>query len=167
MNDWSRVMTCILFEVTDDCLSEYSFKALGNSRSNWHISICSIAKATVCSRMAVHPNQLYRHWIRNTRANVLAEIRDASTVLELRLRNDKSRADQSIKEWILCGPKVGKESSPQQQLREYAQSQEIERWKKDGYTITPILVVVVGSRHVLLWNFDGDTLDASPRLALK
>jgi len=101
------------------------------------------------------------------RANVLAEIRDASTVLELKFRNDKSRTDQSIKEWILCGPKVGKESSPHQQLREYAQSQEIERWKKDGYTITPILVVVVGSRHVLLRNLDGDTLDASPRLALK
>ncbi|KAF9211009.1 hypothetical protein BGZ59_008639 [Podila verticillata] len=101
------------------------------------------------------------------RANVLAEICDASMVLELKFRNDKLRADQSIKEWILCGPKVGEGSSPQQQLREYVQGQEIERWKKDGYTITPILVVVVGSRHVLLWNLDGDTLDASPRLALK
>lgn len=100
------------------------------------------------------------------RANVLAEIADASVVLDLNFRNDTLRAGQTIKEWILCGPKVEKGHSPQQQLHEYVHSPEIERWEKDGYTVTPILVVVVGSRHVLLWNINGDTLDASPRLAL-
>ncbi|KAG0343850.1 hypothetical protein BGZ54_006044 [Gamsiella multidivaricata] len=101
------------------------------------------------------------------RANALADISDASEVLDLKFRNDKFRAGQTIKEWILNEPKDGKGHSPQQQLRDYAQSREIERWKKDGYTVTPILVIIVGSRHVLLWNLDGDTLDASPRLALE
>ncbi|KAG9067497.1 hypothetical protein KI688_012280 [Linnemannia hyalina] len=99
------------------------------------------------------------------RANALAEIRDANEILDLKFRSDKFRTDQTIKKWVLDRPKVGKGCSPEQQLREYAQSPEIERWKKDGYTITPILLVVVGSRHVLLWNFDGDKLDSSPRLA--
>ncbi|KAF9162739.1 hypothetical protein BGX21_008568 [Mortierella sp. AD011] len=93
------------------------------------------------------------------RANALADIRNVSEVLDLRFRNDKFRADMTIREWILSGP--------QDQLREYAQSAEIQKWKDDGYTITPVLAVVVGSRHVLLWNLDGDELDASPRLALE
>ncbi|KAG9067806.1 hypothetical protein KI688_011394 [Linnemannia hyalina] len=101
------------------------------------------------------------------RANVLAEIPDANRVLGLKFRGDKFRTGQTIKEWILDGPKVGKGCSPEQQLRGYAQSPEIKRWKKDGYTITPALVVVVGSRHVLLWNLDGDRLDSSPRLTLE
>ncbi|KAF9339225.1 hypothetical protein BGZ91_006667 [Linnemannia elongata] len=99
------------------------------------------------------------------RANVLAEVPDAAGVLDLKFRNDKFRAGQTIKEWVLSGPKGGNGPSPQEQLREYVQSPEISRWKKDGYTITPVLVVVVGSRHILLWNLDGDTLDGSPRLS--
>jgi hypothetical protein len=87
--------------------------------------------------------------------------------VDLKFRNDKFRAGQTIKQWILSGPKNTNERSPQQQLCEYARSPEIERWKKEGYTVSPILVVIVGSRHVLLWNLDGDTLDASPRLALE
>ncbi|KAG0058715.1 hypothetical protein BGZ90_004807 [Linnemannia elongata] len=101
------------------------------------------------------------------RANTLADISDASKVLDLKFRSDKFRAGQTIKDWILFGPKDGKERSAEQQLREYMQSPEIERWKRDSYTITPVLVVVVGSRHILLWNLDGDTLDSSPRLALE
>ncbi|KAG0013480.1 hypothetical protein BGZ82_002118 [Podila clonocystis] len=93
------------------------------------------------------------------RASALANISDASEVLDLKFRNDKFRAGQTIKEWILNEPKV--------QLRDYAQSREIKKWEKDGYTITPVLVVVVGSRHILLWNLAGNTLDASPRLALE
>ncbi|KAF9157955.1 hypothetical protein BGX21_003884, partial [Mortierella sp. AD011] len=92
------------------------------------------------------------------KANVLANIRDVDTVLDLRFRNEKFRTDMTIREWILSGP--------QDQLREYAHSADIQKWKDDGYTITPVLVVVVGSRHVLLWNLDGDVLDAFPRLAL-
>ncbi|KAF9430722.1 hypothetical protein BGZ76_000736 [Entomortierella beljakovae] len=92
------------------------------------------------------------------RANALASIRDVSEVLDLRFRNDKFRADMTIKQWI--------QSGPQNQLRGYAQSAEIQKWKDDGYTITSVLAVVVGSRHVLLWNLDGDELDVSPRLAL-
>ena len=99
------------------------------------------------------------------RANVLAKVPNATEVLDLKFRSDKFRAGQTIKEWILSGSKGGKEPSPQQQLREYVQSPEIVRWKKDGYTITPVLVVVIGSRHILLWNLDGDTLDESPRLS--
>lgn len=53
-------------------------------------------------------------------ANVLSEIPDAKTLLDLKLRNDNFRAGQTIKDWILCGPKVGKGLSPQQQLCEYA-----------------------------------------------
>ncbi|KAG0364210.1 hypothetical protein BGX24_004728 [Mortierella sp. AD032] len=101
------------------------------------------------------------------RANALVDVSDAAEVLDLTFRNDNFRTGQTIREWILSGPKVGKERSPEQQLREYAQGPEIERWKKDGYTITPVLVVVVGSRHILLWDLDGDTLDASPRLTLE
>ncbi|KAG0256198.1 hypothetical protein DFQ27_005862 [Actinomortierella ambigua] len=101
------------------------------------------------------------------RANVLAEVPDATGVLDLKFRNDKLRAGQTIKEWILSGPKDGNGPSPQEQLCEYVQSPEIAKWKKDGYTITPVLVVVVGSRHILLWNLDGDRLDGSPRLCFE
>ena len=101
------------------------------------------------------------------RANVLAEIPDANTLLNLKFRNDKFRAGQTIKQWILSGPNVGEDLSPQQQLCDYVQSSEIKRWKKNGYMITPVLVVVVGSRHVLLWNLDGHKLDATPRLAFE
>ncbi|KAF9551469.1 hypothetical protein EC957_008138 [Mortierella hygrophila] len=103
--------------------------------------------------------------ITKERANALAEIRDANKILDLKFRSDKFRTGQTIKKWILDGPKFGKGCSSEQQLGEYAESPEIEAWKKDGYTITPILLVVVGSRHVLLWNLDGDKLDSSPRLA--
>src|SRR5687767_12796917 len=71
------------------------------------------------------------------RANVLADFSDAAEVLDLKLRNDKFRAGQTIKDWILSGPKSGKQCSPS----EYVQSPEIEKWRKDGYTITPVLVV--------------------------
>ncbi|KAF9160312.1 hypothetical protein DFQ26_005673 [Actinomortierella ambigua] len=98
------------------------------------------------------------------RANVLSEVPDATGVLDLKFRNDKLRAGQTIKEWILSGPKDGNGPSPQEQLCEYVQSPEIAKWEKDGYAITPVLVVVVGSRHILLWNLDGDRLDGSPRL---
>ncbi|KAG9063512.1 hypothetical protein KI688_004396 [Linnemannia hyalina] len=101
------------------------------------------------------------------RANALADITDPSEVLDLKFKNDKFRAGQTINEWILIGPKGGKGYSPQQQLRDYVQSREIKKWEQDGYTITPVLVVVVGSRHVLLWNLEGDKLDAFPRLALE
>jgi len=66
------------------------------------------------------------------RANVLAVVHNASEVLDLKFRNDEFRARQTIKEWILYGPNVGKVRSPQQQLREYVQSLEIQRWKKDA-----------------------------------
>ncbi|KAF9543777.1 hypothetical protein EC957_000472 [Mortierella hygrophila] len=94
------------------------------------------------------------------RANVLADIRDVREVLDLRFgKNDNYRAGLTIREWIMSGP--------QDQLREYAQSAEIQKWKDDGYLITSVLTVVVTSRHVLLWDLDGDVLDASPRLALE
>ncbi|KAG9064764.1 hypothetical protein KI688_003023 [Linnemannia hyalina] len=101
------------------------------------------------------------------RADALADIPVASEVLDLTFRNDEFRAGQTIKEWILNGPKDSIGHSPQQQLRDYAQSREIKKWEKDGYAITPVLVVVVRSRLVLLWNLAGDKLDASPRLALE
>ncbi|KFH68186.1 hypothetical protein MVEG_06915 [Podila verticillata NRRL 6337] len=66
------------------------------------------------------------------RANALADIHVASGVLDLKFRNDKFRADQTIKEWILSEPKDGKGHSPQQQLSDYVQSQEIKKWEKDG-----------------------------------
>ncbi|KAF9967657.1 hypothetical protein BGZ73_000461, partial [Actinomortierella ambigua] len=59
------------------------------------------------------------------RANVLAEVPDATGVLDLKFRNDKLRAGQTIKEWILSGPKDGNRPSPQEQLREYVHSPEI------------------------------------------
>ncbi|KAF9345066.1 hypothetical protein BGX34_005063, partial [Mortierella sp. NVP85] len=99
------------------------------------------------------------------RANVLAEVPDAEAVLDLKFRNVKFRTGQTIRDWILSGPKGGKQYSPQQQLRDYVQSPEIEKWRKDGYTVTPVLAAVVGSRHILLWDLDGDALDESPRLA--
>jgi DNA recombination-dependent growth factor C len=93
------------------------------------------------------------------RASVLANMRDVGEVLDLGFRNDKFRSGQTIREWILSGP--------QDQLREYVQSAEIQKWRDDGYTISSALAVVVGSRHVILWNLDGDVLDALPRLALE
>jgi hypothetical protein len=98
------------------------------------------------------------------RANVLANVPNATEVLDLKFRNYRFGGGQTIKEWILNGSEDSKERSSEQQLREYVQSPEIESWRKDGYTIMPALVVVVGSRHILLWNLEGDTLDESPRL---
>ncbi|KAG0377005.1 hypothetical protein BGX24_006852 [Mortierella sp. AD032] len=104
---------------------------------------------------------------RLARADALTWIPNADTLLDLKFRKDEFRAGQTIRDWILTGPKVGEGPSPQEQLREYVQSPEIQRWKKDGYTITPVLVVVVGSRNILLWNLDENTLDESPRLAFE
>ncbi|KAF9375020.1 hypothetical protein CPC16_000941 [Podila verticillata] len=61
------------------------------------------------------------------RANALADIHDASGVLDLKFRNGKFRAGQTIKEWILNESKDGKGHSPQQQLSDYVQSQEIKK----------------------------------------
>ena len=108
------------------------------------------------------------------RASVLRDVPSSRKVSNLKfefwkgdIRERMTRGSMTIKKWILTGLKGVKEPSPRQQLCEYAQSPEIERWKKDGYTITPILVVVVGSRHILLSNLEGDKFNSSPRLALE
>ncbi|KAF9126794.1 hypothetical protein BGX30_015080 [Mortierella sp. GBA39] len=49
--------------------------------------------------------------IRLETANVLAEVPDASEVLDLKLSGYKFGAGQTVKEWILDGPKVSKKRS--------------------------------------------------------
>jgi len=92
---------------------------------------------------------------------------DASAILDLKFgRNDKWRPGQSIKEWILQGPRNGQSKvSPREQLATYLSSLEVARLKEE-HEVTGYLVVIVGSRQILLWKMDDDgTFQSAPQLA--
>jgi len=82
---------------------------------------------------------------------------EASAILDLKFgRNDRWRQGQTIKEWILQGPRNGQSKvSPREQLATYLASEEIAHLKEE-HEVIGYLVVVVGSRQILLWKMDDD-----------
>lgn len=100
---------------------------------------------------------------REKKAEHLGGTFEASAILDLKFgRNDKWRHGQTIKEWILQGPRDGHPKiSPYKQLGAYLASQEIAHFKEE-YEVTGYLVVVVGSRQILLWKMGDDGAFQSP-----
>jgi hypothetical protein len=86
---------------------------------------------------------------RESKASILSTY-TLEKVLDLEFgKNDKFRTGQTIKQWI------EDESAPQ--LKNYVTSEEVkEKLKEGGYLLKAHLVVVVGSRHILLWDMDHD-----------
>ncbi|KAF9368743.1 hypothetical protein CPB97_004296 [Podila verticillata] len=92
---------------------------------------------------------------------------EASAILGLKFgRNDRWRQGQTIKEWILQGPRDGQlKISPREQLATYLASEEIAHLKEE-HKVTGYLVVVVGCRQILLWEMNDDgTLHSAPLAA--
>lgn len=83
---------------------------------------------------------------RENKASILSTY-TLKKVLDLKFgKNDKFHTGQTIKEWI---------AAPQ--LKDYVTSEEVkEKLKEGGFLLKAHLVVVVGSRHVLLWDMDHD-----------
>ncbi|KAG0354437.1 hypothetical protein BG005_006476, partial [Podila minutissima] len=104
---------------------------------------------------------------REKKAERLQVTFEASAILDLKFgANDRWRQGQTIKEWILEGPRNGpRKDSPREQLAAYLASQEIARLKEE-HEVTGYLVVVVGSRQILLWKMDNKgTFQSAPPLA--
>ena len=57
---------------------------------------------------------------------------------------DKFHHGRTIKEWI--------EVHVKQQLKEYIEGPEVKKSVEDGLELRATMVVVIGSRHILLWN---------------
>jgi len=51
------------------------------------------------------------------------------------------------------------------QLRDYVKSDEVKQQVSEGFELRAHLVIVVGSRHILLWDMDGEGNLSKPRLA--
>ncbi|KAG0196105.1 hypothetical protein BGX28_000135, partial [Mortierella sp. GBA30] len=104
---------------------------------------------------------------REKKAESLNGTFESSAILDLKFgRNDKWRQGQTIREWILQGPRNGQSKvSPREQLATYLASQEIAHLKEE-HEVTGYLVVVVGSRQILLWKMDDDgSFQSVPQLA--
>jgi hypothetical protein len=85
---------------------------------------------------------------RENKASILSTY-TLKKVLDLKFgKNDKFHTGQTIKEWI---------EDEAAQLKDYVTSEEVkEKLKEGGFLLKAHLVVVVGSRHVLLWDMDHD-----------
>ncbi len=57
---------------------------------------------------------------------------------------DKFRRGRTIKEWI--------EVDVKRQLKEYIEGPEVKKSVEDGLVLRASIVVVIGSRHILLWD---------------
>jgi hypothetical protein len=86
---------------------------------------------------------------RESKASILSTY-TLEKVLDLKFgKNDKFYTGQTIKQWI--------EDEAAPQLKDYVTSEEVkEKLKEGGFLLKAHLVVVVGSRHVLLWDMDHD-----------
>jgi hypothetical protein len=74
--------------------------------------------------------------------------------------NDRYRRGQTIKQWIKGEnkPLVAKDiNEPSLQFKNYIASVEVKKLLKDeGLLLRAHLVVVVGSRHILVWDMNND-----------
>ncbi|KAF9381304.1 hypothetical protein CPC16_009905 [Podila verticillata] len=85
----------------------------------------------------------------------------ARQILDLKFTTfDNSRSGMLIREWVLKGPSQASFGtiSPQEQLAEYIASPTVTGWKKEKgiEEVLAYLVVVVGSRRILIWEMDKD-----------
>ena len=69
---------------------------------------------------------------------------------------DNFRHGRTIKEWI--------EVDVKWQLKEYIEGPEVKKSVEDGLVLRASIVVVIGSRHILLWDMIEGQLDAKPVL---
>ena len=85
----------------------------------------------------------------DTKASALGEY-TLSQILQLKFGHwDRFRPGQALKQWI--------EQMVAPQLKEYIRSDQVMQLVKDrSLVMRAHLVVVVGSRHILLWDMDSD-----------
>jgi hypothetical protein len=70
------------------------------------------------------------------------------TVLNIKFgKNDKFHVG-TLKKWIT------KEVAPQ--LKSYIMSEEVKKKLEDGLSLKAHIVVIIGSRQILVWDMDGD-----------
>jgi len=83
---------------------------------------------------------------RENKASVLSEY-TLSQVLQLKFGSwDKFRPGQTVQFWM--------ENDAASQLRDYIRSPQVEVLLKDGNLMHAHLVLVVGSRHILMWDME-------------
>jgi hypothetical protein len=85
----------------------------------------------------------------DTKASALSEY-TLSQILQLKFGHwDKFRPGQTLEQWI--------EQMVAPQLKDYIRSDQVRQLVKDGSLVMRAhLVIVVGSRHILLWDMDSD-----------
>ncbi|KIX03383.1 uncharacterized protein Z518_06935 [Rhinocladiella mackenziei CBS 650.93] len=91
------------------------------------------------------------------KADILRDY-NLSKILQLRFATWDSHHEGTIRSWV-----IGNEA---RQLRDYIKSTEIQqKVEKDSLKLQAHFVIVVGSRHILLWDMDKEgNLAAEPRL---
>jgi hypothetical protein len=92
-----------------------------------------------------------------TKADILHNYK-LSEILELKFIVSDICHRGTIKEWVT--------KNASRQLRDYIRSHEVtERVVNEGLALRAHLVIIVGSRHILLWDMDKDgNLADKPRL---
>ena len=91
------------------------------------------------------------------KANILLNYK-LPNILQLAFSTWDKYHEGTIESWV-----VRKESP---QLREYIMGTEVQQWvKKQNLELKAHLVIIVGSRHILLWDMDKEgRLSSKPRL---
>jgi hypothetical protein len=85
---------------------------------------------------------------REIKASILSTYR-LEKVLKLKFsKNDKFRAGKKLKQWII--------DTVAPQMKDYVTSNEVKKLKDEGPLLKAHLVIVVGSRHILVWDVDSN-----------
>ncbi|KAF9983172.1 hypothetical protein BGZ80_008517 [Entomortierella chlamydospora] len=100
------------------------------------------------------------------KAEHLSGLVDVNEILELKFSQyDRWRPGQTIRNWITNGPINGERNvSPRKQLAEYLASPEITILKEENEVVA-FLVIIIGSRQVLLWQMEDGKFQKKPELA--
>ncbi|KAL1919970.1 uncharacterized protein VTP21DRAFT_1116 [Calcarisporiella thermophila] len=97
---------------------------------------------------------------RGRKAYTLGEINDTDALLNLKFnRRDRFRPGQTIKEWVQSN------DGPYEQLSSYWNSREIKNLR-DKYTAFAYLVIIIGSRKILIWNMADSSKFSEPMLGM-
>jgi hypothetical protein len=99
------------------------------------------------------------------KAITLSNISSVDEVLQLKYsKTDKFNPGRTIDEWVRePNPKDSSSRSPAQQLKDYWNSTEIKRLR-DTFEVKAYLVVIIGSRKILLWPLGDDGQLGNPQL---